>query len=198
MTRKIALKGTLPYIAFLAFIAVSCNQPASPPPGGQSGGNQAPAGDAIVYVNSDTLLANYQFFKDLQADLEEQGKQLESQISSKTADFQKKVGSYQQNAATMTPTERQSTEESLGKAQQEIQALQQKLSQEMMQAEQQANDSLHTKVAAFLKDYAALNDYKFVLTYSRSNNAVLFADSTLEVTDEVLNGLNAAYAEEKE
>lgn len=157
----------------------------------------APAPEAIVYVNSDTLLAKYQFFKDLQAELEEQGKTLESQLSSRTSNFQKQVSNYQQNAATMTPSERQSTEQNLGKAQQDLQAFQQKVSQDLMEAEQAANEKLHAKVQAFLKEYAALNDYKFVLTYSRSNNAVLFADSTLDVTDEVLNGLNAAYAKEK-
>lgn len=183
-------------ISFLAIIMASCNQPA--PSGGNTSAEEAPAAaDAIVYVNSDTLLAKYQFFKDLQAELEKQGKSLESQVSSRTGNFQKQVSSYQQNAATMTPGERQSTEQNLGKAQQELQAFQQKVSQDLMKAEQDANDKLHGKVQAFLQEYAALNDYKFVLTYSRSNNAVLFADSTLDVTDEVLNGLNAAYAKEK-
>lgn len=182
----------------LALIVSSCQQPA---PGGTTATPDstrvASAADAIVYVNSDTLLANYQFFKDLQAELEEQGKSLESQMSNRTANFQKQVSNYQQNAATMTPSERQSTEQNLGKAQQDLQAFQQKVSQDLMEAEQAANEKLHSKVHAFLQEYAALNDYKFVLTYSRSNNAVLFADSTLDVTDEVLNGLNAAYAKEQ-
>ena len=189
--------------ALLSIGLASCNQSAPSSGNNASPDNAAPdntpsTADAIVYVNSDTLLANYQFFIDLQAELEKQGKALESQISGRTSTFQKQVGSYQQNAATMTPSERQSTEQNLGKAQQELQALQQKVSQDMMKAEQDANDKLHGKVQAFLQEYASLNDYKFVLTYSRSNNAVLFADSTLDVTDEVLNGLNAAYAKEKE
>src|SRR3546814_11453850 len=86
----------------------------------------------------------------------------------------------------MTPSERQSTEQNLGKAQEELQAFQQKVSQDMMKAQEDANNELHTKIEVFLREYAALNDYKFVLTYSRNNNAVLFADSTLDVTEEVL------------
>ncbi|HYH55636.1 MAG TPA: OmpH family outer membrane protein [Anseongella sp.] len=196
MKQKITPGLKLIAAALIAAAAASCNQPAP------AARNNAPdslqtVADAIVYVNSDTLLAKYEYFKDLQKELESKGKTLENQVSSRTASFQKQVSAYQQNAATMTPGERQSTEQNLGKAQQELQALQQKAGQDMMKNEQEANDKLHAKVQAFLKEYAAMNDYKFVLTYSRSNNAVLFADSTLDVTAEVLNGLNAAYAKEK-
>lgn len=196
MIRKVISTRGLTAILLLSGTVVSCNQPA-PPAGKPAGETVSSTADAIVYVNSDTLLAKYQFFLDLQKELEEKGKSLESQVSSRTNNFQKQVNSYQQNAATMTPTERQSTEQNLGKAQQELQAFQQKVSQDLMKAQEDANEKLHGKVQAFLKEYAALNDYKFVLTYSRSNNAVLFADSTLDVTGEVLNGLNAAYAKEK-
>lgn len=174
----------------------SCTPPATPGSRSTADSTQT-AADAIVYVNSDTLMAKYEYFKQLQKDLESQSKTLEKQVSSRAASFQKQVGSYQQNAATMTASERQSTEQNLGKAQQELQALQQKASQDIMTNEQEANDKLHAKVQSFLKEYAQMNDYKFVLTYSRSNNAVLFADSTLDVTAEVLNGLNAEYAKEK-
>lgn len=196
--RRLVSGRPLFLIAAAATVMAACQQPASTNTGADPANRPAaPAPEAIVYVNSDTLLAKYQFFKDLQAELEEQGKTLEGQLSSRTSNFQKQVSNYQQNAATMTPSERQSTEQNLGKAQQDLQAFQQKVSQDLMEAEQAANEKLHAKVQAFLKEYAALNDYKFVLTYSRSNNAVLFADSTLDVTDEVLNGLNAAYAKEK-
>src|SRR3546814_444047 len=197
MIQKAIFMRRLCATALLTGALISCNKPAKQTSGNVPAATVQSTIDAIVYVNADTLLANYQFFKDIQKELEEQGKSLESQVSNRTSNFQKQVGTYQQNAATMTPSERQSTEQNLGKAQEELQAFQQKVSQDMMKAQEDANNELHTKIEVFLREYAALNDYKFVLTYSRNNNAVLFADSTLDDTEEVLNGLNYAYSKAK-
>lgn len=190
------LKMSAPLLA--AALLASCNQPGSPVSRGSLPADSArTTADAIVYVNTDTLLAKYEFSRELQEELDNKRKEVEDRVKSRTTSFQNQVSSYQQKAATMTPSERQTTEQNLGRAQQELQALQQQAGQELMKNDQEANDKLHGKIQEFLREYARLNDFRFVLTYSRSNDAVLFADSTLDVTDEVLNGLNAAYAREK-
>ena len=53
---------------------------------------------------------------------------------------------------------------------------------------------LYNKVAEYLKTYAKTKGYKMVLTYSKGNSAILFADESLDVTKEVIKGLNEAYA----
>lgn len=177
----------------------ACQQPAGDQTGsaGTADTSRVSARKDIVYVDADTIMAKYDFFEDLQKELETQSKQLEQQIQSKGKSFQDEVSSYQQRAAGMTAAERQTTEENLARKQQELQQLQQTSTQQMMRQEQEANEKLHKKVQGFLKKYAAENNYTFILTYSRGDNSVLFADSTLEVTDEVLKGLNEAYKNEK-
>ena len=49
----------------------------------------------------------------------------------------------------------------------------------------------------FLKGFAKEKGYKMVLTYSKANPTVLFADESLDVTKEVVTGLNEAYAKDK-
>jgi outer membrane protein len=46
-------------------------------------------------------------------------------------------------------------------------------------------------------DDAKEKGYKMVLTYSKSNPSILFADESLDVTKEVLVGLNAEYKKNK-
>jgi len=45
-----------------------------------------------------------------------------------------------------------------------------------------------------LKEYGDKNNLQLVLTYSRGSD-VLYANEGLEITDEVIEGLNAAYGE---
>jgi outer membrane protein len=50
------------------------------------------------------------------------------------------------------------------------------------------------KVADFIKGYAKEKGYKLVLSYSKANPTVLYGDESLDVTADVLKGLNDAYA----
>ena len=56
---------------------------------------------------------------------------------------------------------------------------------------------LYDKVAEYLKTYAKSKGYKMVLTYSKGNSAILFADESLDVTNAVIVGLNQAYTKDK-
>ena len=58
-------------------------------------------------------------------------------------------------------------------------------------------EKLYDKVADYLKGYAKEKGYKMVLTYSKGNSAILFADESLDVTKEVIKGLNEAYKSDK-
>lgn len=178
----------------IAIGGMACNQQKN---GASNPASTSAVGNAIVYVNSDSLLANYEFFQKLQEDLKAKTTELQKQVQNETKSFQGQVQSYQQKAPTMTASERQNTEQNLARKQQELQTLQQKATQELMQHEQSANEDLYKKVQDYMKEYAAKNHYKYVLTYSRGDNTVLFADSTLDVTDEVIKGLNEQYKAEK-
>ena len=59
------------------------------------------------------------------------------------------------------------------------------------------NEKLYNKVAEFLKQYAKTKGYKLVLTYSKANPTVLYADESLDVTKAVVEGLNAEYKKDK-
>ncbi|QNL47749.1 OmpH family outer membrane protein [Olivibacter sp. SDN3] len=195
--------ASLAKIAFglaLATVAVSCNNAQNTTATKTSNDSTAAAstdGDKIVYVNSDSLLANYEYFKDMQTALEAKAKKTQSELQAKGNAFQREVADYQKNAATMSAEQRQSTEERLARKQEELGKFNQNANQSFANDEAQEQEKLYNKVSDHLKGYATEKGYKYVLTYSRGNPGVLFADTTLEVTKEVVDGLNAAYKKEK-
>src|SRR3546814_11114890 len=82
MSQKAMFMRRLCATALLTGALISCNKPAKQTSVNVPAATVQSTIDAIVYVNADTLLANYQFFKDIQKELEEQGKSLESQVRS--------------------------------------------------------------------------------------------------------------------
>ncbi len=153
--------------------------------------------EEIVYVNSDSLLNNYEYFKDVKKVFVDKSKKAQSDLTAKGTAFQREVAQYQQNAANLSADQRASTEERLARKQQELAAYNQNAGNALANEEAVENEKLYNKVSEFLKGYAKTKGYKMVLTYSKSNPTVLFADESLDVTKEVLVGLNDAYKKDK-
>ncbi|MEJ5994323.1 OmpH family outer membrane protein [Pedobacter sp. Du54] len=155
------------------------------------------ADEKIVYVNSDTLLTKYEYFKELKAKMETKGKAAESDMAAKTQAFQREVQQYQQQQNTLPADQRAATEQRLARKQQELQAYQQNAGAALQNEQAKEQEVLYNKVAEYLKTYAKTKGYKMVLTYSKGNSAILFADESLDVTKAVIVGLNEAYAKDK-
>lgn len=177
---------------------MSCNQGAKSVSGrdSTSGKTVTENIEPIVYVDSDSLLSKYDYYKEVKGQMEDKGKKLQADVEVKGRSFQAEVQAYQKNAVNLTPDEKKSTEERLGKKQQELQSYQQTLSQQLGQEEQEINKKLYDKVQLYLKDYCKKNTHKMVLMYSKGGN-LLYGDKSLDVTVEVVKGLNELYKTEK-
>lgn len=152
------------------------------------------ANEKIVFVNSDSLLTKYDYYKDLKVKFEGKGKRAQDDLKAKGEAFQREVAQYQQTAGSLPADQRKTTEERLARKQQELQTYQQNAGGALQNEQAAENEKLYDKVAAYLKIYAKEKGYKMVLTYSKGNSAILFADESLDVTSEVIKGLNVDYS----
>ncbi len=153
--------------------------------------------EAIVYVNSDTLLTNYEYAKDVAKRLEAKGKSAQKDIESRGQSFQREVADYQRNQGNMSADQRQTTANRLQREQESLQTYQQNATAEFQNSQATENGKLYDKIADFAKTYAKEKGYKMVLTYSKANPTILYGDPSLDVTADVLKKLNDAYKNEK-
>ncbi|MGY3213719.1 OmpH family outer membrane protein [Mucilaginibacter sp. HD30] len=153
--------------------------------------------ETIVFVNQDTLLTKYEYAKDMRTRLEGKSKVAEGDIGTRGQAFQREVAEYQRNANTLSADQRAATEQRLQRKQQELQQYQQNATAEFQNLQGTEANKLYDKVAEFTKTYAKQKGYKMVLTFSKANPTVLYGDTTLDVTADVLKGINEAYAKEK-
>ncbi|MDP9048220.1 MAG: OmpH family outer membrane protein [Bacteroidota bacterium] len=156
-----------------------------------------PGKEAIVYVNSDTLLNKYDYFKDMSKRLEIKANAAKSNVGSRGQAIQREYADYQKNASTMAADVRQTTEQHLQRAQQDFQTYQQNEAAAFQTEQTSENAKLYDRIADFVKGYAKEKGYKLVLTYSKANPTVLYGDPALDVTADVAKRLNAAYSKDK-
>jgi outer membrane protein len=162
----------------------------------------APAGSmftgaTIVYVNQDTLLNKYDYVKDMTKRLQDRGSSVQSDLGSREQAIQREIADYQKAAATMSADQRSATEERLQRKGQEFQSYRQNATAQVQQEQLSEQTKLFDKVSDFMKSYAKEKGYKFILTYQHGNANMLYGDPSLDVTSDVIDRLNEAYAKEK-
>lgn len=153
------------------------------------------AGDRrIVYVQIDSLLTNYEYFKDAKKELENKRFQLDNELGTKGRSLENEIAFFQQKAQTMTVEQARTTEAQLVKKQQDFVQQRDRAVQNLSMEEAQKNEELYNQIRAYITKYNKENKYEFVLGYSQGGG-ILFADSTLNVTKKMIEGLNKAYIE---
>ena len=73
---------------------------------------------------------------------------------------------------------------------------QQTLSQNLAGEEAKMNEELYNRVSEYLQEYGKTHNYQLVLTYQRGSG-VLFANDSLNITQNIISGLNNAYAQQQ-
>lgn len=164
--------------------------------GGSANGGVLLQDAKIAYINSDSVLKYYEYLTVNRKELEAKGLQMEQDFRNRAQGLQNDVATYQRTVNNMTFGQAKAAEEELTKKQQNLQLYQQSLSQELAIEENKLNKELYDRITAFLKDYGQQNNLQVVLKYDPSSD-VLYGGETLDITKPVIDGLNAAYKNEK-
>ena len=146
----------------------------------------------VAYINSDTVLQNYDYFKKIQKDLQDKQAKFEADVQNRAQGLQREVSDYQQNAGNLTINQAKALEESLMQKQQNLQLYQQRLAQDLMTEENKVNQELYKRITEFLKDYGQKNDLQMVVKFNQGSD-VLFATDGMDITRDVISGLNQEY-----
>ena len=188
------LNGFLALATVLAFAQCSDNKTATStaaPAAGVAGSSNM----KIAYVEIDSLLTKYNFWNDLnelmikkeeniRTTLNEKGKKLEAEAR----EFERKI----QNNGFASRERAEQEQMRLMKQQQELQALQQKLSDELASENQKNSLQLRDSINSFLKIYNQTKGYDLIISNTGFDN-LLYANPTYNITQEIIDGLNARY-----
>lgn len=190
---KTILKGCAALTLGLMLAQCDGNKQAAAPVAAPATGN-ATTGLRIAFVEVDSLLSSYEFCiqmnqemvkkeENVRATLNDKGKQLENE----QRDFQYK---YENNAFTKARAEEEYNR--LMKKAQDLEALKVKLAEELAIENQKNNLQLRDSIDNFLKIYNAEKKYDFIISNAGYDN-LLYGNPAYDITQEIIDGLNARY-----
>ena len=148
----------------------------------------------IAYVELDTLMSQYQLYKDYSEVLTRKGNNIQKTLAQKqralenhAASVQKK---YESNGFT-TRDEVERAQASIQKEQNELAELADRLQNEFAMEQARINDEARDSIQSFLKRYNKTKKYDYVMVKAGDN--LLIANPKFNITDDIVKGLNKRY-----
>jgi len=188
--------------AALLAIAASCNQNQTAAPAAVATADSTAVAGSIVFFNMDQVMEGYDMANDLnsvfetktsgiQAEIDRRGKKLEKDAT----DFQNKV-----DKGLLTTSVAQAQYQKLQQQQQEYQEYVVRKQQEMAEEQQVMMNQIANAIAEYIQEYNAEHQYALILTTAGAilSTPVVAGDAKLDITEDLLAGLNAAYIKTKE
>lgn len=149
----------------------------------------------VAYVNLDSLLTNYNYAKDLNdAILREQENsranvmQKARALDAEMKDFQRKY----ENNAFLSRERAQQEQARLVKKQQELQEMDNRLSQELMAKQMKMNEAFRDTVVTQLQIFNKDKKYQIIFCNTAGDN-ILWAEQAYDITAELIAFLNKRY-----
>lgn len=178
----------------LHFTSTSCNSKSAVESESVSG-NLFP----IAYVDTDSLLLQYNYAKKINEDLLGQEEKSRTSFNEKAKVLQSDVAEFQrkvQNNGFLSLERAQQAQEELRAREAQLQELNQKLSRQLMEEQERVTKQLRDDISSFLKEYNKNKGYKIILS-NAMGASVLYSEKSVNITKDVVAALNANYEKNK-
>jgi outer membrane protein len=153
---------------------------------------------SIAYVELDTVIARFDMAKDKATELEEKTKNSEAELTSKSQAFDRDVRDYQNKVqkGLITRATAAEMEQTLQQQQQTLLARRDEMAYNLNEESLVAQRQVLEYINQYLTEFNADHGYEYILA-KQFPGPILFSDTSLDITEAVVTGLNTKYNAEK-
>ena len=155
----------------------------------------------IVYFDLDRVLEEYDMANDLRSVVETKVNSINQEVTRRQNKLQKDANSFQDklNKGLMTQSTAQVQYQKLQEQEASFNNYAQQKQQEILEEQQVMLNQISDAIKTFVDDYNAEMGYAMIIASQGDilPTPVVTVDSLLDITDALIEGLNAAYVKEK-
>ena len=155
-------------------------------------------GIKIAFVDIDSLLNNYEFSITINKEMLRKEENMRLTLSEKARDLQQDIDEFQrklENNVFATQARAEEEQNRILKKRESYERLSERLASELAAESQKNNVILRDSINSYLKEYNATQGYDLII--SRVGDNLLYANEALDITKEVIKGLNDRYKAEE-
>ncbi len=146
----------------------------------------------LVFIDTNKLLNGYQGMIDARGDFQQKASLWKSNIDTLAAEVEKSIKDYEKESTKMTAKEKELSRELIRTKQKQLADYQRAMQDKAAQEDNQMTKLVLDQVNAYITKYGKEHGYPIVLATTETGN-IAYADEGLDITDEVLKGLNKEY-----
>ena len=153
----------------------------------------------IAFVEMDSVLNNYEQYKEMNSKLEKRSIEGRNQLQAKINAIQKAGEAFQQKLQSggfVNQTAAQMEQERIMKMQQDAQTLDQRLSEQYIKEQDALNEKLYNTIKEEVEKMNKEWGYDLILCNVKMSG-LLYGNASMDITKEVTERLNKAYAAAK-
>jgi outer membrane protein len=153
--------------------------------------------EKVAFVDVEEIYKEYNKAKEAEQEMTMQSQKMSMEIEELRASFQQKVQEYQSSSSTLSDKDKQQKEQELMREQQEIQQRQQMARQLIQEESKNKMEKIDEDIKSYISKYAKSKSFTLVLGTSSQTKSVLYADSSKDITVEIIESLNDEYESEE-
>lgn len=146
--------------------------------------------EPIAYVELDSLNANITYIKERRKEIENEQKAIEAEWENGYKGLEAQKNEFLKKGAAITPEEAQHFQDRLMMQKDQIDSRKQSRGQALSEKSFQSMDGIQKTLKAFLAEYNKDKKYMYILTYGSGLDYMVYKDSTLNITNDVIKGMN--------
>jgi outer membrane protein len=165
---------------------------AKPVPASGGGGNFK-----IAYFDLDTLQSRYELMKDVKNEAVDRENQMNQELASEDRKNRLKIQEWQQKGNTMTQAEVENANQQLQQMQQQFASDKQDREQRLYKFEEDKRNDIRKRIEEFIRNYNKGKSFAYIIAYDNANSIIYNKDTLLNITNDLVDGLNAEYKKSK-
>ncbi len=145
----------------------------------------------LAYLELDSLNNNITYIKERRKELDAELKAIEEEQENAYRRLQEQSDNFVKKGGNVTDQEVQAFQAKLMEQKQQIDARKQMLSQKLNEKSFGIMEGIQKQLKEFLNDYNKDKKYMYIFTTGAGLDYLVFKDSSLNITNEVIKGMNA-------
>ena len=155
-----------------------------------TGTSSAVSKGQIGYIDLDSLMESITFIKNKRKELEAEQKGIETQWENSYRDLEAQKNNFLKRGNSITQQEAEEFQGKLLQQQQVVDERKQNLTRNLSEKNFKFMENIQKQLKDFLTEYNKERNFQYIFTTGTGLDYMVYRDSSLNVTDDVIEGLN--------
>jgi len=152
----------------------------------------------IAYVDLDSIQENYNYYKEKMDEFERKKETADRDLNNAFQKIENERIAFVQKGNAITQVEAENFQREYTRKMQNLENQKKSLENNIQSEGVKTMEELKKKINEFLTEYNKEKGYSYIFSYSSTINILFYKDTALNITNEVVSGLNEAYNKTKE